>query len=392
MRRALPALLAATTLACGGSPPSESAAPSTPAATVQNPTPEAQLARVTLSPEAEAHLALRIETVTMRSVAPTRTVGGEAVVPPGQSVTVSAPIAGTLVAPDTGAARLGPISAGDVILDLLPLQQSDRDLRTEAERDATEAEARLIEARQRRERLEQLLREGSASVRAVEEARANQTVATAAAEAARTRLATVARLPVGPRGQISLTAPFDGIVTALPASAGQTVAAGAPVAELTETGSLWIRVPVFAGDLAGIDTSRQASYARLGQEATTTWRDVQRVSGPPSADPTAASIDLFYGLPNPGSTIRPGERLSVRLPLRSEERGLVVPQSAVVYDVGGGTWVYERVADHVYARRRVELGTLSGTEVVVRRGLAEGTRIVTVGAAELFGTEFYVNR
>lgn len=386
----MPIVVAVAASACGSGGEPGAAPP--PAASVQSPTPEAQLARVTLSAEAEAHLALQVETAATQAVTPTRSVGGEAIVPPGRAVTVSAPVAGTLAAPDGDVAGLGAIAAGDVILDLLPLQQSDRDLGAQAERDATEADARLTEANQRLSRLQQLLQEGSASVRAVEEARANQVVAEAAAEAARTRLSTLSRLPVGDRGQIALTAPFPGTVTALHASPGQTVAAGAPVADLARTDALWIRVPVYAGDLASVDTSQPASYTRLGPASTDEWREVRRVDGPPVADPTAASVDLYFALPNPDGVIRPGERLTVQLPLRSEERAIVIPQSAVVYDVGGGTWVYEAAPDHVYIRRRVELGTIGGSNVVVRRGLEDGTRIVTVGAAELFGTEFYVTR
>ena len=232
MRRALFPLIAVAVAACGGSPPSTATDAPQPAAHVDSSTPEAQLARVTLSPEAEAHLALEIDAVTMQSVSPARTVGGEAVMPPGQSVVVSAPIAGTLVAPAGGAATLGPISAGDTLLELLPLQPADRDVRTEAERDGAETAARLTEATQRLARLEQLLQDGAASVRSVEEARATQTVAAAAAEAARNRLATVGRLPVGPRGEIALTAPFDGLIMSLSAAPGQTVAAGTPVAVL----------------------------------------------------------------------------------------------------------------------------------------------------------------
>jgi len=49
-------------------------------------------------------------------------------------------------------------------------------------------------------------------------------------------------------------------------------------------------------------------------------------------------------------------------------------------------------APHTFARRRVEISGPSGASLVVSRGLTEGLRIVTVGAAELYGTEFYVSK
>ena len=48
--------------------------------------------------------------------------------------------------------------------------------------------------------------------------------------------------------------------------------------------------------------------------------------------------------------VRPGERVSVLLPLTGSEQALVVPTAAVVYDMNGGAWVYEATgADHVRA-------------------------------------------
>ena len=70
----------------------------------------------------------------------------------------------------------------------------------------------------------------------------------------------------------------------------------------------------------------------------------------------------------------------------------MVPWSAVVHDIHGGTWVYERTAPRVYTRRRVEVKHVQGSgaeaQAVLARGPAPGAMVVSVGAAELFGTEF----
>ena len=379
--------------ACGGGAPSGSS-PATkpaPAAKVENAKPEADLAVVTLSPEAQKHLALETVKVAIEAVTLTRTVGGEMVVPPGRSIAVTAPVAGTLTA--GRGASVGPIRKGELIFELVPLQQAERDVRAEADRAVQEAQARWTQATQRAQRLEQLLRDGSTSARSVEEAHADRAVAAAAADAARKRLESVSHAAVGPRGEISLTAPMDGYITVLRAAQGQMVAAGAPVADLAQTSALWIRAGVYVGDLSSIDPAQPASIAALGQETTGPWRQVRRVTGPPTADPGAASVDLFFELAGAAPiATRPGERVAVRLALKTSDRALVVPQASVVYDLNGGTWVYEQRAPNQFARRRVELGGPSGTKVVVARGLAEGVTVVTAGAAELFGTEFYVTK
>jgi RND family efflux transporter MFP subunit len=379
-------------IGCRGSTSGSSGSGKTaPAAKVDNAKPEGDLATVTLSPEAAKHLAIQTKKVTIEPVALSRTVGGEAIVPPGKSAVVAAPVAGVLTA--GRAAAIGPVRRGDVIFELAPLQQSERDVRAEAERAVQEAEARLTQTTQRAQRLEQLLKEGSASERAVEDARADRAVAAAAAEAARKRLEAVSRLAVGPRGELTLTAPFDGFLIELRAAGGQTVTAGTIVADVVQTSALWIRAPIYVGDLSSLDTSQPAMVAALGQETTGPWRQARRVMGPPGANPAAASVDLFFEVPfDKERPIRPGERLAVRVPLKATDRALVVPQSAVIYDVNGGTWVYEERAPHKFARRRVELGGPAGANVIIARGLAEGVTIVTVGAAELYGTEFYVSK
>jgi cobalt-zinc-cadmium efflux system membrane fusion protein len=375
--------------ACERKSASSAAAPA--AAKVANPRPESEISTVTLTPEAEKHLALETATVGTETVALSRMVSGEAIVPPGRAVVVTAPVAGTAVVP-SGRAELARVQRGDVLFELVPFQQPERDSRAGSERHLKEAQAKLTAATQRLQRLEQLLKEGATSARNVEEARADHTVAAAAVEAAQAEVTTLARLPLGSRGELAITAPFNGRVTAVRIASGQAVAAGAPLADVAQIGTLWVRVPVYAGDLAAVDAGKPAAVGALGQESSGAWQDVRPVAGPPSADPSASSADLFFELPNPKETFRPGERLSVRLPLKGTETSMVIPRSAVVYDLTGGAWVYEARAPHVFARRRIEIAGQSATGVIVRRGLANGVRIVTVGAAELYGTEFFVSK
>ena len=75
-------------------------------------------------------------------------------------------------------------------------------------------------------------------------------------------------------------------------------------------------------------------------------------------------------------------------PLRGTQRGLVVPEAAVLYDIHGDAWVYQEVGGNSFARKRVQIARHAGGRAVIARGLAEGVKVVTAGAAELFGTEF----
>ena len=178
-------------------------------------------------------------------------------------------------------------------------------------------------------------------MRSVEEARGQLQIAEAAINAARERLSAMQKGPVGPQGEIVITAPLDGIVQSMSVASGPTVASAAPLAaaRIAQVNTLWVRVPVFAGDADQIDTAQPASVTRLGGARAPLL--AKRVTAPLEADPAAKSIDLYYEIPAAGAALRPGERVMAELPLKSTVQGLVVPDAALLYDIHGDAWVYE---------------------------------------------------
>ena len=155
---------------------------------------------------------------------------------------------------------------------------------------------------------------------------------------------------------------------------------------------MWIRVPLYTGDVSSVDPRQQAMVTGLGGETDGTPRPARRTTAPPSANPDAASVDLFYEVANSNGALKPGQRMTVRLPLTGSSSTLALPKAALLYDASGGTWVYESRGSHTYIRRRVDISDIVGDLAVVARGPAAGTRVVTAGAAELFGTEFGIGK
>jgi len=66
----------------------------------------------------------------------------------------------------------------------------------------------------------------------------------------------------------------------------------------------------------------------------------------------------------------------------------VVPYAAVLYDLHGGTWVYTNPEPRAFIRHRIVVDHIDGDNAVLSEGPPTGTEVVTVGVAELFGTEF----
>jgi membrane fusion protein, heavy metal efflux system len=384
--RPIAAFMLVATVACGGTGPAPAKAPA--AAAVANPVSEGSLTAITLSPEAVKRLGIETTSSAVETMSRTRSVGGEVMARPGGSVTVTAPAAGTLKAADGNVLQPGSrVTRGQAIFVLYAIQPPDRNVRLEAERDAASADAEVTLTNQRVQRLERLLAEGATSARAVEEARAQQKVAEANAAAARARVNELGKSPTGTGVGVIVQSPINGVLQSVAAAAGQTVAASAPLFQVIQIEGLWVRVALFVGERNGVDLTKSATVVALGGAAGPALTALP-VAGPPSADPATATSDLFYALQAPGGAVRPGERVSVQLPLMGAEQALVVPTSAIVYDINGGAWVYEATSATTFVRRRIEIRSQAGTRTSIARGLDAGKQVVTAGTAELFGTEF----
>jgi ABC-type oligopeptide transport system substrate-binding subunit len=76
--------------------------------------------------------------------------------------------------------------------------------------------------------------------------------------------------------------------------------------------------------------------------------------------------------------------------VRRSGKHKVVPYAALIYDPEGKTYVYTSPKPREYLREEVKVDRIEGDRVLVSRGPPAGTEVVTVGAAEVYGTELEV--
>jgi hypothetical protein len=85
------------------------------------------------------------------------------------------------------------------------------------------------------------------------------------------------------------------------------------------------------------------------------------------------------------------ERLGIETsPVTAAGGHLMVPSSTVLYDQDGQAWVYTNPEGHVYLRSQITILDTTGDETVLSAGPPAQTPVVTVGVAELYGTELGV--
>jgi hypothetical protein len=83
------------------------------------------------------------------------------------------------------------------------------------------------------------------------------------------------------------------------------------------------------------------------------------------------------------------KRLGIETGRVSEKRGRkVIPYAAVSYTPNGGTYTYTSPKELTFVRQTIRVQTVKGGEAILSHGPPVGTAVVTVGSAELFGTEY----
>jgi cobalt-zinc-cadmium efflux system membrane fusion protein len=363
-----------------------------PPAVVRNAPAETDLATITLTEAAEQRLGLSLAPASYQRITLTRTYGAEVVLPPDRSTVVTCPMAGILQDGARSPAAGMPVRKGQSLYRLQPYVAPERDLRLQLERDVAAAETRAASARVRLERAEQLVRDKAGSEKSAQQMREEYELAANDLARARGRLQQILNSPFLADASVSIVVPRDGNIRNVFASPGQAVPVGTPLFEVADYSAVWIRVPVYVGELKSIDLGHFALIRGLTDSVAAAARRAAPVAAPPAADAQASTVDLFYEIRNDARNgagfLRPGERINATLALRDTGESLVVPWSAVLRDAAGGSWVYENIAPHVYTRRRIEILHVLNSLAVLNRGPAAGSMIVSAGALELFGTEF----
>ena len=72
--------------------------------------------------------------------------------------------------------------------------------------------------------------------------------------------------------------------------------------------------------------------------------------------------------------------------------GMEVPYAAVIYDIEGNTWIYTNPEPLTFVREPIVIDHIEGDTAVLAESLASDFNVVTVGVAELWGTETGVSK
>jgi len=281
------------------------------------------------------------------------------------------------------------VEAGGLIARLRDAQAQIEVSRTRARADAargliTQREAELAELRLDLERMQELFERGSAAQTELDRAStavlAGEALLTQAEASHAADLAELARAQRRVE-DLTIRAPFDGIVVSRRTEVGQWIAQGDAVVELVSQTDIeaWIDVPERYVDRLGGDTTR----VRIVVSALDKTLEVPVTGIVPEVDPLSRLFPIRVSLENKDGRLKPGMSVTGVVPTGVASESVLVHKDAILRD-DAGTYVFFAAGTpggEVSAVARVDvLFAVDANYLAVRAPqLTAGMRVVVEG-------------
>jgi membrane fusion protein (multidrug efflux system) len=245
----------------------------------------------------------------------------------------------------------------------------------------TSARAGLVAARNAADvaakdlaRNQKLLAAGAIAERDIDQSRRASIAAQAALEDANSRLATAEKA----YRSTTVTAPFSGVVSERPVSAGDVVQPGSALFTVVDPSSMRLEASVPAEQLASIRIGVPVDFTVSGYPGRQFVGRITRIN--PTADPTTRQVRIYVSIPNAGRALVGGLFATGRLSTATK-MGLVVPASAV--DVRGSAPFVIRLRQGKVEKIQIQTGLTdkSSESIEVLSGLQAGDTLL-LGAAQ----------
>ncbi|MBV1915319.1 MAG: efflux RND transporter periplasmic adaptor subunit [Pseudomonadales bacterium] len=179
----------------------------------------------------------------------------------------------------------------------------------------------------------------------------------------------------------SLYADTDGLVQAVYVEAGQVVSPGQPLFHLVSVDTLEVEfsVPEQTINQISIDQALKITLPQQPQfQGTGTIHKLA-----PQANPLTGSYTVKARIDNPANLLKPGMSATVSINDNNPPNVLMIPVSAI-FNQGDkvAVWLFDPASSKVRLAP-VELGIADQQRVVVKAGLKEGDKVITLGVHDL---------
>jgi len=173
-----------------------------------------------------------------------------------------------------------------------------------------------------------------------------------------------------------LKAPFDGIVTAKLAERGASVFPGAPAFTLMKTDFVYAQASVSETDINKLLVGTKATVI-VAAARDTLHGTVSIIN--PQGDIQSKTYSVKVRIANNDRHLLPGMISEIKVNTGNIFRTITVPGESVIRDADDLPYVFIINQDQRVVRKRITVGGLSDSAVIVTSGLKGGESIVTTG-------------
>ena len=262
------------------------------------------------------------------------------------------------------------VSAGQTValIDTLSLAEAARSARLQL----TSSQLADDVARRNHERSTTLHTAGAIADRDLELAHNQAVAADAALADARSRLTTAEHQ----LANAIVRAPFAGVVSERPASAGDVLQAGSPILTIVDPTELRLEASVPADELATLRVGAKVEFTVTGSSGESFTGRVARIN--PQVDPATRQVRLYVSVPNANRALASGAFAQGRVAVTSA-RALTVPLNAL--DTKAAVPSVKRIHNGLVESVAVTLGVRDDVaeRVEILKGLSAGDSVL-VGA------------
>jgi len=177
------------------------------------------------------------------------------------------------------------------------------------------------------------------------------------------------------RKDLTLYAPYAGIVTQKMVDQGMYVKAGKGLLQLSDISSVWINADVYESELPWLKLHQRA-------EVEFPYAPQENLKGEisfiyPYVDQKNRTTKVRLDFPNPDNQLKPNMYVNVDIAVQSVRNAMVIPENAIL-DSGTRQTVFVALGNGKFEPRQVKVG-LQGddgrTQIV--QGLLDGEKVVT---------------
>lgn len=177
-------------------------------------------------------------------------------------------------------------------------------------------------------------------------------------------------------------APISGTIVALPAQVGMTITQAVPLARLSGTGGLELKVFVAERFISKMRVGLRAELSLDAYPGRTFRGTIREIS--PVVDPASRTLEVRLSVENSGSLLKPGMFAKVKIITAEKASVVKIPSQALVRRFGE-TYVFAVESDaadpalQVVRRKTIVPGILIDDQLEVLEGLGADEEIVIRG-------------